>query len=805
MGIALAWLRLDLRRRWRSLVVLVLLVALSVGVVLTAVAGARRGDTAFDRLWARTLPATVTVLPNQPGFDWSKVAALPGVTAVGLFAVYYGGSVEGMDGVDVGFPPANAGVGQTVERPVVLAGRMYNPSRVDEVVTSPHFMTAHHLRVGDTLTLHLSTPAQAAAGIDASQIPPAGPQVKVTVVGVIRSPFFIDSPGDSGGMLPTYAFFTRYRADILGPGSNPPIYVNALIRLAGGEAAIPAFRADLARVTGRSDIDVWDNYAVFGGPVKRVSEYEAACLLAFGLAALLAALILVGQSVARYASAAMAELLVLRAVGLTRWQAASSVAFGPALAAVAGATLGVGGAIVASGWMPIGEASLTEPNPGIDADWLVLGVGWAAAVLLVTAAAAVIAWAALSAARAPEHSRRSPVVAAAVTAGLPVPAVIGASFALEAGRGRSAVPVRPAIVGAVAGVLGVLAALTFSAGISDAVANPARFGQTWQLVALYGQDGQSLAPASVVSRAAAADPDVTGYLDVRIGGAQSGLVSIESFTYTPVDGKQVPVVLTGGRMPASPAEIALAPTTARDLHAGVGSVVRLAGGAAARPMTVSGIAFVPSGPHNNYDQGAWLTPGGYDRLFAGAHYAYKFLAAVISLRPGANAAAVASRLDASVAKATHVQGVTFMPPSPLPTAELEDVSVLPLALGGFLALLALGAVGHALVIAVRRRRHELAVLRTLGLTSGESRLVVVTQATVLAVIGLVLGIPLGLAVGRAVWRIVADFTPLAYHSPLAVFPLVLIAPVTLLAANLLAAWPGYRAARLRPGRILREE
>jgi hypothetical protein len=800
---ALTWLRLDLRRRWRSLVVLALLVALSAGVVLTAVAGARRGDTAFDRLWARTLPATVTVLPNQPGFDWAKVAALPGVTAMGLFSVYYGGAVEGMDGVDMGFPLANADAAQTIERPVVLAGRMFDQSRVDEVVASPHFMTAHHLRVGDTLTLHLSSPAQAAEGIDASQTPPVGPQVKVTIVGVVRSPFFLDSPGDSGGMLPTFALFTKYRADIEGPGDAT--YINGLIRLAGGEAAIPAFRADLARVTGRSDIDVWDNYGSFGESFKKVSAYEAACLLAFGLAALLAALILVGQSVARYASAAIAELLVLRAVGLTRWQAAASVTLGPGLAAAAGATLGAGAAIVASNWMPIGEASLAEPNPGIDADWLVLGVGWAAAVLLVTAAAALIAWAALSAARAPEDSRRSPVVAAAVTAGLPVPAVIGASFALEAGRGRSAVPVRPAIIGAVAGVLGVLAALTFSAGISDAVANPARFGQTWQLVALYGQDGQSLAPASVVSRAAAADPDVTGFLDVRIGGAQSGRVSIESFTYAPVDGKQVPVVLTAGRMPASPAEIALAPTTARDLHAGVGSVVRLTGGAAARPMTVSGIAFVPTGPHNNYDEGAWLTPGGYDRLFAGAYYSYKFLAAVISLRPGANDAAVASRLDASVAKATHVQGVTFMPPSPLPTAELEDVSVLPLALGGFLALLALGAVGHALVIAVRRRRHELAVLRTLGLTSGQARLVVVTQATVLAVIGLALGIPLGLAVGRAVWRIVADFTPLAYHSPLAVWPLVLIAPVTLLAANLLAAWPGHRAARLRPGRILREE
>jgi hypothetical protein len=35
------------------------------------------------------------------------------------------------------------------------------------------------------------------------------------------------------------------------------------------------------------------------------------------------------------------------------------------------------------------------------------------------------------------------------------------------------------------------------------------------------------------------------------------------------------------------------------------------------------VAFVPTGPHNDYDQGAWLTPGGFDRLFAGAYYAFK--------------------------------------------------------------------------------------------------------------------------------------------------------------------------------------
>ena len=319
MGMARTWLRLDLRRRWRSLVVLALLVALSAGVVLTAVAGARRGDTAFGRLWARTLPATVVVLPNQPGFDWAKVRALPEVSALGLFAVYYGAAVEGMDGVDLGFPPANADALQTVERPVVLAGRMASPGRADEAVVTPHFLTAHHKQVGDILTLRLSTPAQAAAGIDASQTPPAGPRVTVRIVGVIRTPFGLDNVGDSGGVIPTYALLTRYRADIMGTNtSNSPTYINGLIRLAGGEAAIPAFRADLARVTGRSDIDVLDENIWIGDPARKVTGYEAACLLAFGLAALLAALVLVGQSVARYASAAVAELLVLRAVGLTR-------------------------------------------------------------------------------------------------------------------------------------------------------------------------------------------------------------------------------------------------------------------------------------------------------------------------------------------------------------------------------------------------------------------------------------------------------------------------------------------------------
>jgi hypothetical protein len=745
------------------------------------------------------------VLPNQPHFDWSRIRALPEVSALTTFAV----AKFALDGYPVatqnnGLPPGDSQVFRTIERPVVLQGRLLDPGRVDEVDVTALFPGNYGKGVGDTLTLHLPSLKQGQYYDPSSGLPPRGPKIRVRIVGVIRSPWFSDSPGSLGGVVPSPALLTHYRANLMGVRDDG--FINALVRLKGGSAAIPRFRADLARVTGRSDIDEWDNFATFGDPTRKVTGYEAACLLAFGLAALAAAFFLVGQSIARHASATVSDLQILRAPGMTPRQATAAACAAPFLAAVVGATVGIAGAIVASAWMPIGMASLLEPHPGVSADWLILGIGWAAAPLLVLAGSAVAAVAALAAGRSQRPPRRSVFAAAAARAGAPVPVLIGTRFALEPGRGRSALPVRPALMGAVAGVLGVLAAFTFSAGVTDAAANPARFGQTHQLESYIGENGQDFGPADPVLRRVAASRDVTGLDDARVAVAQSGQVSITTYTYEPVGGKRLPVVLTAGRLPTAPDEIVLAPTTAGQLHAATGATIRLTGGAHPVTVRVSGLGFVPEGAHNEYDSGAWVTPAGYDRLFRGAHYGFKYHVALIGLRPGTNVAAAEHRLSAAAASIKGGGGVFFgVSPPPGAMLVVKDVAVLPLALGAFLVLLAVGAVGHALATAVHRRRGELAILRALGTTRLQSRLVVVTQASVLAAVGLAVGVPLGFAVGRFIWRLVAQSAPLAYHPPLAVWALVLIAPLALLAANLLAAWPGQRAARLRSAQVLRAE
>jgi predicted lysophospholipase L1 biosynthesis ABC-type transport system permease subunit len=221
-------------------------------------------------------------------------------------------------------------------------------------------------------------------------------------------------------------------------------------------------------------------------------------------------------------------------------------------------------------------------------------------------------------------------------------------------------------------------------------------------------------------------------------------------------------------------------------------------------MAVSGIGFVVSGPHNDYDDGGWVSDEGFTGLFAKD---FKYHIAVVALRPGADQGTVTGRLSGKLATLGNGGARIAVEPAVVPKqlAEVRDLRLLPTLLGAFLVVLAIGAVGHALATAVRRRRHEVAVMRALGMTRRQTRGVVATQASVLAAIGLAFGAPVGVVLGRLLWRLVADQTPLSYQPPTAAVALIVIGPVVLAAANLLAIWPARRAARLPIGHVLRTE
>jgi hypothetical protein len=84
--------------------------------------------------------------------------------------------------------------------------------------------------------------------------------------------------------------------------------------------------------------------------------------------------------------------------------------------------------------------------------------------------------------------------------------------------------------------------------------------------------------------------------------------------------------------------------------------------------------------------------------------------------------------------------------------------------------------------------------------------VVAWQATALAAAALMIGVPAGIIAGRWTWSVFATAAGVSPQATIAL-PVVLLAVplVTLLLANVIAAFPGRVAARLRPAIVLRAE
>jgi hypothetical protein len=94
------------------------------------------------------------------------------------------------------FVPAETEAMRTIETPVVLTGRLADPASPDEAVVTPAFVRSTGRGVGDTVTARLTTSAQASASLDGgADTSPAGPAVRLSIVGVVRSLWYGDDVG----------------------------------------------------------------------------------------------------------------------------------------------------------------------------------------------------------------------------------------------------------------------------------------------------------------------------------------------------------------------------------------------------------------------------------------------------------------------------------------------------------------------------------------------------------------------------------------------------------------------------------
>lgn len=136
---------------------------------------------------------------------------------------------------------------------------------------------------------------------------------------------------------------------------------------------------------------------------------------------------------------------------------------------------------------------------------------------------------------------------------------------------------------------------------------------------------------------------------------------------------------------------------------------------------------------------------------------------------------------------------------------VERVAYVPFVLAALVGLLAAASPAHAMVLATRRQRRQLAVLRTLGFTRGQVVASLGSQATVLVLFAALIGIPLGVVAGRWGWWAVAD------QFGVATAPVVSLAWVgggvvaVVVLANLVVAGPAVRATHLAPADTLRVE
>jgi len=788
--------RVELRSRWRAWAMLGLVVGVLAGAALTSAAGARRAESAYPRFAkkykaydvilggiatdspdvAERLRAKIVAFPEVADYTASQFLAgsaiLPSRGRVYFPEILVGGDPDGRELV-------------TINRAKVLKGRLFNRDAGDEAVVDFSTADRFNLHVGDRIGIQL--------GDDAPRV------VDVRVVGIILTPVSIPAVGSSNlsGVEVSPAFVHEHQREI------PPNTDAPAVRLKRGLLDASSFIARVEKLHAGIDVPVTQRTQIRG--VAKTLRYEVQALWILCALISLAGIAIFGQAISRQISAEGADDHVLLSIGMTPRQLVRAGLLRAAVIAIVAGVIAALTAIAASALTPIGLSRLIEPNPGIRIDSLIVFGGAGLVFFIVLATSAVpTARAARSASRVLEErpSRPSRAATFAAATGAAPSTVTGLRLAFESGHGARSVPLRSALLGLALAVSSFAAAGTFTASLNHLITTPSLYGYGWDFITLGDSTAQTL-------DAIQPDPDLEAIAEGGATNIRIGNTHLIPFTYEP--GHGISPTMLEGRAPAASDEIALGDSLLKSLHAHIGSTVSVfyddqkVRHPRAASMRVVGRTVVPTFFFQAVEPGqsSAITMAGYRRLQAAASVPAEQNQAplIVRYKPGTDVEAKLAALQKEIPFLFTMQ----VRRAATELSAVSRSSGVPLTLTEVLLFMAVATLVHVLVTSVRKRRRDLAILKTIGFVRRQVRGAVAWQATALTVMALAIGLPIGVGIGRWVWTVFAGSIGVVPAPSVRVIVIVLAVPSAILAANLIAAMPARAAALTRPALVLREE
>lgn len=837
-------LRVTFARRWSGYLSLVLLIGLVGGLAMGSIAGARRTQSSYPKFLASTNPSDLyfssfgTSGPAGGGNASHSVTAaeighLAHVKRVATSLNLLAGPL-GRNGAPLLGEVARLNTGGSIDgenvtqdRVAVVEGRMADPHRADEFVTTAEGARLLRVHVGQRIRFGVYSVAQISSPSFGTPRVPPRVRVDAKLTGIVV--FNDEVVQDDVDAFETDVLFT--------PALTKEALAEATaaqfgLQLDHGNRDVSVVEHELAALVPRGSVYEFHRTSLIEARVERVVKPESIALAVFGGIAAMAALVIAGLAISRQLQRGASDLRVLRALGTRPAAIVADGLLGLLIAVVLGSLLAAGIAVLLSPLAPIGPVRPVYPTPGFAFDWTVIGLGTLILIVGLATIATGLAYRSLPhrvARRSRfESAHTSGVARTAAAAGLSAPGVVGVRFALEPAR-RTSAPVRSALIGAVLAVVTVVATVTFGSGLHTLVSRPALYGWNWNYL-LY--PGNQNIPEQTLTQLQH-DPDVAAASGVSPDQAQ-------------IDGQEVPILvgptevnpgppILSGHAVRAANEIVLGGATLQQLHKHIGDTVVLTYGAPQNApiyvpptkLVIVGTATFPAigypssvADHTSMGTGGLVSTGVLppslrraltkkDPLLNGPAMV------LIRLRPGIEVAAgradmqrVVNETNKALAADPNRGGNSISVLGVLRPAEIvnyQSMGITPVILASGLALGAVMALGLTLAETVRRRRRDLALLKALGFTRRQLSAVTAWQASVAAVVGVVLGIPIGIVLGRQLWILFARDIDAVPVPTVPVLSIVLIGIGAVALANIVAALPGRLAARTPTALALRAE